>query len=381
MPRIEWPLLLSLQAATILTALWLTRTAARQCARQVAAQPTRRADALFQFGRIVGALPLIALIAPYVLWDIAAPRRPPHLGAWLFAVGWTGFVVTWFAKSWIATSVSLALRPSGPSRAAMFTGGLYADGWFILGPLFAGWAAVAFTLAEPFSSDAPDPTEALCFVFGLFATTAVVSRWTRSRTSPASAQSPSPVPEVVAAFTRAAGDGAVPAVTVARMERVGLPLALAVRRRRRESISIDAGVVDEFPPEETTAILFHELGHHRLGHLRRRQWTWKACLLAILVVPTLLGWGHVAIFLVGTWLVRNLVLLPQSRRQEFEADRFAADRSSARAIASALTRMHRRHDMPDDFGGARREMTHPDLVRRLEALGVASADVAPAATA
>jgi Zn-dependent protease with chaperone function len=111
--------------------------------------------------------------------------------------------------------------------------------------------------------------------------------------------------------------------------------------------------------------------------VRRRERAIHVGLLCVVVVLALIGRGRPLLFLGGVVLLQRFVDLRRWRKQEHEADRFAAQRCGAGTMAAALTRMHRLEGLPEDFGESGAELTHPDLVRRLEALGVAAA---PAAT-
>jgi STE24 endopeptidase len=111
---------------------------------------------------------------------------------------------------------------------------------------------------------------------------------------------------------------------------------------------------------EVEAVLAHELGHFRLKHVRKRLLVMVAASFAALV---LLGWlttqqsfytafgvrnasSHAALLLfmfvapVFTFFATPLGSL-WSRRNEFEADGFAARYSSAAELATALVKLYR----------------------------------------
>ena len=106
----------------------------------------------------------------------------------------------------------------------------------------------------------------------------------------------------------------------------------------------------------------------------------RIAIVGTVLVPTVIGLGHVLTFTIVGLVLRQYGAMPRWRREEIEADRFAAERCGPRPIAAALARLHRIALIPDDFQGARGAMTHPDLVRRLEALGLTPADLAAPAS-
>jgi STE24 endopeptidase len=137
---------------------------------------------------------------------------------------------------------------------------------------------------------------------------------------------------------------------------------------------------------EIEAVLAHELGHFKLRHvLKRLAVMFGASLLALAV----LGWlvtqpwfyaglgvsqpsAHAALLLfilagpVFTFFLHPLVAM-NSRRHEYEADRFAATVSSARALASALTKLYRDNAStltPDPVHSAFYD-SHPPATRRI----------------
>ena len=94
MPAIDWPLLLGLEALSIGAAVVIPYVLRRETVRESVEHPGRRAAATFAFARWSGELPQASFVAPFTMW--AAGRGKPGwegAGDWLFAVGWTAFVV------------------------------------------------------------------------------------------------------------------------------------------------------------------------------------------------------------------------------------------------------------------------------------------------
>ena len=119
-------------------------------------------------------------------------------------------------------------------------------------------------------------------------------------------------------------------------------------------------LIDRLTPEEVEAVLAHELGHFARGHIPR--------LLAVrfalaLLMLGILGWlyqepafhralrmpeAHIGALLAGFALVIPVFTFPfqplaslMARRQEFEADAFAAQHASAADLVSALAKLYR----------------------------------------
>jgi len=119
-------------------------------------------------------------------------------------------------------------------------------------------------------------------------------------------------------------------------------------------------LIDRLTPDEIEAVLAHELGHFARGHIPRLLSVRFALALALLA---LLGWlyaepafhqalgfsePHIGALLAGFSLVVPVFTFPfqplaslMARRQEFEADAFAAQHASARSLASALAKLYR----------------------------------------
>jgi STE24 endopeptidase len=119
-------------------------------------------------------------------------------------------------------------------------------------------------------------------------------------------------------------------------------------------------LIDRLTPEEIEAVLAHELGHFARGHIPRLLMVRFALALLLLAI---LGWlyrepafyqalgmsePHIGALLAGFALVMPVFTFPFqplasliARRQEFEADAFAAAHASAADLASALAKLYR----------------------------------------
>ncbi len=118
-------------------------------------------------------------------------------------------------------------------------------------------------------------------------------------------------------------------------------------------------LLKQLEPLEAEAVLAHELGHFKHGHIKKRLVT---MVISTLLGFTLLGWlaqqqwfytglgvgqpsNHAALVLfmlvmpLFTFLFTPLMSL-FSRRHEFEADAYAVANSSGEALASALVKMY-----------------------------------------
>ena len=163
-------------------------------------------------------------------------------------------------------------------------------------------------------------------------------------------------------------------------------------------------LVERLAPEETEAVLAHELGHFRLKHVAKRI-AWSAGLslafLALLAWLARSDWFYAGLYVPpsperpGVALVLFFLVLPvftfllaplaswYSRRHEYEADAFAARQTSARALVSALVRLYEDNAAtltPDPLHSAFHDSHPPAALRvaRLEALAGASGAAAPA---
>ncbi len=140
---------------------------------------------------------------------------------------------------------------------------------------------------------------------------------------------------------------------------------------------------------EVEAVLAHELGHFKLSHILKRMLSTFAFALIGLA---LLGWlatqdwfyqglgmtepsAHAALILfvmvspVFTFFLQPLFAW-SSRRHEYEADRFAAKTTSARALVSALVKLYRDNAStltPDPVYSAFYD-SHPPALRRITRL-------------
>ena len=119
-------------------------------------------------------------------------------------------------------------------------------------------------------------------------------------------------------------------------------------------------LIDRLAPDEIEAVLAHELGHFARGHIPRLLGVRFALALVMLAV---LGWlyrepafrealgfsePHIGALLAGFALILPVFTFPfqplaslMARRQEFEADAFAASHASAASLASALAKLYR----------------------------------------
>lgn len=119
-------------------------------------------------------------------------------------------------------------------------------------------------------------------------------------------------------------------------------------------------LIERLTPQEIEAVLAHELGHFARGHIPRLLMVRFALALLLLAI---LGWlwrepafyealklpqPHIGALLAGFALVIPVFTFPFqplasliARRQEFEADAFAAAHASAADLASALAKLYR----------------------------------------
>jgi len=119
-------------------------------------------------------------------------------------------------------------------------------------------------------------------------------------------------------------------------------------------------LIERLTPQEIEAVLAHELGHFARGHIPRLL---AVRFLLALVLLAILGWlwrepafyealhldsPHIGALLAGFSLVIPVFTFPFqplasliARRQEFEADAFAARHASAADLASALAKLYR----------------------------------------
>src|SRR5262245_7660566 len=96
MPAIEWPGLLGLEVLAIAAAITIAYARGRKAVREATASPERRATVVFEFARQAAGLPLLTLFAPILTWwFLRQVSEAGGAGDWLFAVGWTAYVVAW----------------------------------------------------------------------------------------------------------------------------------------------------------------------------------------------------------------------------------------------------------------------------------------------
>ncbi len=146
-------------------------------------------------------------------------------------------------------------------------------------------------------------------------------------------------------------------------------------------------------PEEVEAVLAHELGHFKLGHVARRILAMLLTALALfaafgflasqtwfytgLGVRPVLGAPNDAVALILLLFVAPVfgsfiapLFAGLSRRHEYEADAWAARHADGRALASALLKLHEDNasTLTPDPVYARFYYSHPPAVERLAAL-------------
>jgi STE24 endopeptidase len=152
-------------------------------------------------------------------------------------------------------------------------------------------------------------------------------------------------------------------------------------------------LLERLTPEEIEAVLAHELGHFKLRHI------FKRLLLHLggsLLILAFLGWlidqdwlyesfgidSSLAHDIPLTGVLLFLLILPLvsgwfkvvsshfSRQQEFAADSYAANRASAKALGSALVKLHRDNAStltPDPIYSAVND-AHPSAAQRIARL-------------
>jgi len=146
-------------------------------------------------------------------------------------------------------------------------------------------------------------------------------------------------------------------------------------------------------PAEVEAVLAHELGHFKLGHIVRRIAVMLGAALALsaafgylagqswfytgLGVRPALGGPNNAVALILLMFVAPVIgsfvsplFAGLSRRHEFEADAWAARHADGQALASALLKLHEDNasTLTPDPVYARFYYSHPPAVERLAAL-------------
>lgn len=155
---------------------------------------------------------------------------------------------------------------------------------------------------------------------------------------------------------------------------------------RNKRIVFFDSLLESLREKEVIAVLAHELGHFKRGHINQRL---VLMLLLSLAGFALLGWliqrewfyeglgmglpsAHAALILfvlagpVFTYFLQPL-LAWRSRTHEYEADRFAAEQTDARDLVNALVRLYRdnaRTLTPDPVHSAFYD-THPPAAARI----------------
>ncbi|MEK7797085.1 MAG: M48 family metallopeptidase [Pseudomonadota bacterium] len=155
---------------------------------------------------------------------------------------------------------------------------------------------------------------------------------------------------------------------------------------RNKRIVFFDNLLDSLREKEVIAVLAHELGHFKRGHIRQR--------LVIMMFLSFLGFALLGWLLGQVWFYTGLgitqpsppaalmlfilagpvftyFLQPlsawRSRRHEYEADRFAAEQTNARDLINALVRLYRdnaRTLTPDPLHSAFYD-SHPPAAARI----------------
>ncbi len=147
-------------------------------------------------------------------------------------------------------------------------------------------------------------------------------------------------------------------------------------------------LLQKLRPEQTLAVLAHEVGHLAHGHIKKGMWLslfistlgfiamgWLSMradiFFALGVSPT-----HGVVLVIAAWL-GGLVSFPLapllsrwSRRHEFQADRYAIERTSAQGLGEALLELYRGNagSLVVDPIYAAWNYSHPPLAERLAAM-------------
>jgi STE24 endopeptidase len=156
-------------------------------------------------------------------------------------------------------------------------------------------------------------------------------------------------------------------------------------------------LLDRLSPDETEAVLAHELGHFKLKHVAKRI-AWSAlmslALFALLAWVMKQDWFYQGLYVPpsqdrpGVALVLFFLVLPvftfllaplaswYSRRHEYQADAFAAQHASAAAMVSALVRLYEDNAStltPDPLHSAFHDSHPPAALRVAHLEGLARA--------
>ncbi len=149
-------------------------------------------------------------------------------------------------------------------------------------------------------------------------------------------------------------------------------------------------LMDKLTPGQVLAVLAHEVGHLKHGHIRKALfWGTVTSALGFLALGWLrtrpdfflaLGFSPTPgpLLLLSGWIA-PLVLFPlapllswRSRKHEFEADRWGAENANAQDLGEALLALHRDNasSVVHDSLYARFHYSHPPLAERLKAMGL-----------
>ncbi|MFY9341245.1 MAG: M48 family metalloprotease, partial [Planctomycetota bacterium] len=132
------------------------------------------------------------------------------------------------------------------------------------------------------------------------------------------------------------------------------------------TIVIDEGVCLRLPREQADAVIAHELGHVARHHAARFLFAALAVAFATMLVS---GVVHVGIAVVWLLACRTVVFVHVMQREEFAADRLAAESVGARAMADALDNTHAANQQHATHPFLHALLTHPHRDERLLALG------------
>lgn len=131
------------------------------------------------------------------------------------------------------------------------------------------------------------------------------------------------------------------------------------------TIYVSESLLDELDPAELDAVIAHELGHVRRGHVEKKVLGYSALVGLFIagMVSSLLFilLALVLLFVLGRWTLGS----------EYEADAFAAEVTSVDAMASALDRLATLGHLPHETSRTFDYLSeHPSVKRRLDRLGV-----------
>lgn len=137
-------------------------------------------------------------------------------------------------------------------------------------------------------------------------------------------------------------------------------------------IFVTQGVIDQYrmgrlSAEEIGSIIAHELGHVALGHARRRMIDWTGQNAARAALAMVLGRLLPGI---GAWiatLLTGLLAARLSRRDEFEADAYAAAlmRAAGLPAAAQISMFRKLADIAGPAGGPAWLASHPKIEERI----------------